>query len=70
MVRKTFAEKVGCNLNKILYEKKVSQKDLAKAVGVSENAISMLVKGEKVVSAEKLGLVADYLNVTYEKITQ
>lgn len=67
---RSFEETVGRNLNRILYDKKTSQKELAKATGVSENAISNMVKGNKVVSAEKLTLIEKILGVSHEELTR
>ena len=67
---RSFEEIVGRNLNRILYDKKTSQKELAKAAGVSENAISNMVKGNKVVSAEKLTLIEKILGVSHEELTR
>ncbi len=67
---KTFEERIGSNLNRILYDEKISQLELAKAVGVSEVTISKMVKGKKVVSAEKLTAVEKFLGVTHEELTR
>ncbi len=67
---RTFEEIIGRNLNRILYDEKISQQDLAKAAGVSEVAISKMVKGKKVISAEKLTAVEKFLGVTHEELTK
>jgi transcriptional regulator with XRE-family HTH domain len=67
---RTFEEIIGRNLNRILYDEKISQQELAKAVGVSEVAISKMVKGKKVISAEKLTAVEKFLGVTHEELTK
>lgn len=67
---KTFEEIVGRNLNRILYDKKVNQKVLAEAVGISGAAMSKMVNGTKVVSAEKLAAIAKYLKIPLEELTK
>jgi transcriptional regulator with XRE-family HTH domain len=67
---RTFEEIIGRNLNRILYDEKISQQELAKAVGVSEVAISKMVKGKKVISAERLTAAEKFLGVTHEELTK
>ena len=70
MANRTFESVIGRNLNRVLYDIGMTQAELAKAAGVSENAISMMVKGKKVVSAEKLTAVEKILGVTHEELTK
>ena len=69
-MERTFEERVGRNLNGILYDKKVSQKQVAEVAGVSENTISRLVNGQKMVSAGVLEKIADYLGVTLDSLVK
>lgn len=70
MANRTFESVIGRNLNRVLYDIGMTQAELAKAAGVSENAISMMVKGKKVVSAEKLTAVEKILGITHEELTR
>ena len=70
MTNRTFESVIGRNLNRVLYDIGMTQAELAKAAGVSENAISMMVKGKKVVSAEKLTAVEKILGITHEELTR
>ena len=67
---RSFEERVGRNLNSILYDKKVSQGELAKIAGVSEVTISKMVKGVKVPSAEKMTIIEKYLGISHEELTR
>lgn len=70
MPKRTFSERVGKNLNEILYDKKISQTELARAVDVSNMTISKLVNGTRVPSAEKLTQIEAYLGVSHERLTR
>ncbi len=70
MEKKTLEVRVGKNLNGILYDRKIPQKQVAEAVGISENAVSRLVGGEKMVSAGVLEKIADYLGVTLDSLVK
>lgn len=70
MANRTFESVIGRNLNRVLYDIGMTQAELAKAAGVSENAISMMVKGKKVVSAEKLTAVEKILGITHEELAR
>lgn len=59
---------IGRNLMILLYDKKISQKEIADAVGVSEATISKLVKGIQSVSVEKLSEIALYLSVSVDEL--
>lgn len=69
-MERTFEERVGKNLNGILYDKKLSQKQVAQVAGVSENTISKLVNGQKMVSVGVLEKIADYLGVTLDSLVK
>ena len=59
----------GRNLTILLYDRRLSQKEVAAAVGVSEGTISKLVNGVQAVSAKRLESIAEYLGVTVEELT-
>lgn len=67
---RSFEERVGRNLNRILYDKKVSQTELAKIAGVSEMTISKMVNGTKVPSAEKMTIIEKHLGISHEELTR
>ena len=67
---RSFEERVGRNLNRILYDKKISQSELASVAGVSEAAISKMMNGTKVPSAEKMTIIEKYLGVSHEELTK
>lgn len=51
------------NFKKIRKEFKWSQIALAKKMGISQSAISLIEKGERKLSSEELGLFADILHI-------
>jgi transcriptional regulator with XRE-family HTH domain len=52
----------------LLYDKKVSQKELATAAKVSEKTISKLVNGLQSVSVDTLSNIAEYLGVSVDEL--
>ena len=52
------------NLNKAIRERGVKQKDLAAALGMSENMISYYCNGDKVPNLVRLKEIAQHLNVS------
>lgn len=64
----TTTRTTGRNLTILLYDKKISQKEVADAVGVSEVTISKLVNGTQAVSVEKLAGIADFLGVSMDEL--
>lgn len=55
------------NIKKLRKEKKLSQTELAKLVGTTQNTISSLETGQYSPSAYLSGLIAMALNVTWEE---
>lgn len=55
-------------LKVILERKKVSQAELAEAVGVSQAFISYMIKGFKQPSVTLLKRIAEYLNVSLDDL--
>ncbi len=69
-MEKSFEERVGRNLNMILYDKKISQSEVANAAGISEAAVSKMLNGIKVPSAEKMTIIEKYLGISHEDLTR
>lgn len=67
---RSFEERVGRNLNRILYDKKVSQAELARVAGVSDMTISKMMNGIRVPSAEKMTIIEKYLGISHEELTR
>lgn len=55
-------------LRYILFERRIDQKALAEAAGVSEAFISYVVNGKKMPSVLVLKKIADYLHVTVDEL--
>lgn len=51
-------------INKILQKKKISQVEFAKALGLSESAISRYLSGQRNINIKLLVAIAKYLNVS------
>ncbi len=61
---------IGRNVMMIMYDKKISQKELAHAIGVSEMMVSKIVNGHKNPSVEKLVKIASVLGCTVDELLQ
>lgn len=59
---------LGRNLTMLLYDKKMEQRELAKAAEVSEAMISRVIAGERDIGSEKLKKIADYLEVSVDEL--
>lgn len=68
MTQDTKVTVIGRNLTMLLYDKKVSQKELATAAKVSEKTISKLVNGLQNVSVDTLASIAEYLGVSVDAL--
>lgn len=51
------------NLTRLIKEKKISQGDLGKAIGVNRTTINMWCNGNSFPTSDKIQLVADYFHV-------
>lgn len=58
----------GRNLYIALFDKKMSRKELAEKVGVSQQLISCYVSGDRSPSTETLIKIADVLGVTVDSL--
>lgn len=59
-----FRKKVGERINTALANRNVKQKDLAKAIGVTDNTISYYVSGARTPNTEQIVKIAQYLGVS------
>lgn len=57
-------------IKKLLIQKGVSVRELAKAVGVSEQSIHYFVKGKHDIVSKTLYRIAKYLNVPMEELIE
>ena len=58
------------NLKKILEEKKITQAELAKNVGITQAYTSYLLNGFKQPSVELLKRIADFLDVSLDELVK
>lgn len=56
------------NLEKLLKEKKIKQRDLAKAIGISEGTVSKYCNGSSEPDYKTLIDIAKFLNVSVDRI--
>lgn len=68
MTSETKVAVIGRNLTMLLYDKRISQRELATATGVSEKTISKLVNGLQSVSVDTLASIAEYLDVPVDEL--
>lgn len=59
---------LGRNLTIILYDKKMSQKELAQKIGISESVMARIVNDKKMPSVEKLVRISNELGVTTDEL--
>ena len=55
---------IGQRINAVLAEKDIKQKDLAKAIGVTDNTISYFVSGKRTPNTEQIVGIAKFLDVS------
>lgn len=55
---------IGQRINTILAEKELKQKDLAAALGVTDNTISYFASGKRIPNTEQIIKIAKFLNVS------
>lgn len=58
------------NFKRILEKNKISQRQLAKAVGISYQTICMYATGKVDISSKKLYRIAKYLDVPMEELIE
>ena len=68
MTQDTKVTVIGRNLTMLLYDKNISQRELATAAKVSEKTISKLVNGLQSVSVDTLASIAEYLGVSVDEL--
>ena len=56
------------NLEKLLKDKKIKQRDLAKAIGISEGTVSKYCNGSSEPDYKTLIDIANFLNVSIDRI--
>lgn len=56
------------NLKSLLYQKQLSQKQLAKAIGITEAAVSRYTAGARYPTIEILAELADFFDVTIDDL--
>ena len=55
---------IGQRINTVLAEKNIKQKDLASALGVTDNTISYYVSGKRIPNTEQIIKISKFLNVS------
>lgn len=55
---------IGQRINTVLAEKNIKQKDLASALGVTDNTISYYVSGKRMPNTEQIIKISKFLNVS------
>ena len=61
MDEKTYNKAVAANLRRIMYEKGVTQTDMAKALGFTKQSVSHWMNGEHLPRMNKLDKICEYL---------
>lgn len=59
---------LGRNLMIMMYDRRLSHRELAKAAGCTESMISRVISGERDISSEKLKRIAEYLGVSVDEL--
>lgn len=55
-------------LQELIKDKKLKQKELAVRLGIHESTISLKISGQRELSIEEAGIIADMLDTTLEQI--
>ncbi len=55
---------IGQRINTVLADKNIKQKDLASALGVTDNTISYFVSGKRIPNTEQIIKISEFLNVS------
>lgn len=58
----------GEAVRRLRFEKKVSNGDIATAIGVSDGAVSRLITEDKALSFDKMAKLADYFGVSLDEL--
>lgn len=61
---------ISRNINEIMIEKGYKKVDLADAIGVTRQTLNKMLNGGRNVSAIELKLIADFLNVSMERLVE
>lgn len=64
-IQKEHSMAIGLQIRKARLERGLSQEDLAKAVGLSQNALSLIEDGMATPMLEKVEAIEQYLGVTF-----
>lgn len=64
----TTSKEIGARLQKLLYEKHMSQRELSERIGVREASVSRYVRGERVPKADVAARIAQALGTTTDYI--
>lgn len=65
-----FFEKVGKNILNALELKKITQQNLADALGVSKQVLSKITKGQKAINVSEISMIAKALDVSIESLLE
>ena len=61
-------KEIGVRIRKLRTERNLSQDDLAKALGVHRQTVSLLEQGERDFSAVELDRLANFLQISYDDV--
>ena len=64
----TTSKEIGSRLQKLLYEKNMSQRELSEIIGVTDVTVSRYVSGERVPKADIAARIAQALGTTTDYI--
>ena len=64
----TTSKEIGTRLQKLLYEKNMSQRELSEIIGVTDTTVSRYVRGERVPKADVAARIAQALGTTTDYI--
>ena len=62
MDEKTYNKAVATNMRRIMYERGVTQTDMARALGYSKQSISQWMNGQYLPRMDKIDRICEYLN--------
>ena len=61
---------LGKNLLNLLYDRKMSQTELAAAIGTTQTAVSYYISEKRTPSMEICGKIADVLGITLDELVR
>lgn len=57
---------IGRNIKELMDSKKISQREMAKIIGVTHPTVSSYLNGKQIIDSQKLAIIARYFNVPFD----